>query len=197
MVIPIQEKQELAFSVTDECGNNLIAGIVVDTSVSGTFRFTFKQPRLAAKLAVEVTSQREINLQEFRVEAVPQAAVETGVLMQPLPSQNPNRKELHFELDQPNYLLRMENDHPGWVATLGGKQVSIDRLDYNLQGVALPAGKYNLVFEYKSLYYGKFVLAQSLVIFMYLFLGLLLHKDRTLPASKVSQEEIAADHNEG
>jgi uncharacterized membrane protein YfhO len=58
-----------------------------------------------------------------------------------------------------------ENHYPGWRAYIDGRLVETLRVDYNLRGVALPAGEHTVefVFRPKSVFIG---LGLSLVTLM-------------------------------
>jgi uncharacterized membrane protein YfhO len=75
-------------------------------------------------------------------------------------------------------LVLGENHYPGWRAYVDGRAVETPRVNFNLRGVALPAGEHTVEFVYrpKSVLYG---LALSLLTLA----ALLLWSLRLLPES--------------
>ena len=68
----------------------------------------------------------------------------------------PNEIELTTNSAEPSLLVLSENHYPGWRAYVDGRFVGTARIDYNLRGVALPAGQHAVRFVYwpKSLLLG-------------------------------------------
>jgi hypothetical protein len=87
----------------------------------------------------------------------------------------PNRIELETKANQPAILVLSENHYPGWRAYIDGRFADTLRVDYNLRGVALPAGEHKVEFVYrpKSFFIG---LALSLLAVGGLVLWPLLQK---------------------
>ena len=61
----------------------------------------------------------------------------------------PNRIDVSTRADGPAILVLSENHYPGWRAYLDGRAVETLRVDYNLRGVALPAGQHLVEFAYR------------------------------------------------
>ena len=61
----------------------------------------------------------------------------------------PNRIELDTQANQPSILVLSENHYPGWRAYIDGRFTDTLRVDYNLRGVAVPAGEHKLEFIYR------------------------------------------------
>jgi hypothetical protein len=61
----------------------------------------------------------------------------------------PNRVEVKTQSTAPAILVLSENHYPGWRAYLDGRAVDTLRVDYNLRGVAVPAGNHLVVFVYR------------------------------------------------
>ena len=61
----------------------------------------------------------------------------------------PNRVEVKTESISPAILVLSENHYPGWRATVDGKSVDVIRVNYNLRGVAVPAGSHLVKFVYR------------------------------------------------
>jgi uncharacterized membrane protein YfhO len=49
----------------------------------------------------------------------------------------------------PAILVLSENHYPGWRAYVDGKSVDVIRVNYNLRGVAVPAGNHLVEFVYR------------------------------------------------
>lgn len=62
----------------------------------------------------------------------------------------PNRVEVRTESAAPAMLVLSANYYPGWRATVDGQRVEVVRVNYNLRGVAVPAGKHLVTFVYRS-----------------------------------------------
>jgi hypothetical protein len=63
--------------------------------------------------------------------------------------QEPNRIEVQTKSISPAILVLSENHYPGWRAYVDGKSVEVMRVDYNLRGVAVPAGSHLVKFVYR------------------------------------------------
>jgi len=63
--------------------------------------------------------------------------------------QEPNRLEVKTESVSPGILVLSENHYPGWRASVDGKSVEVIRVNYNLRGVAVPAGNHVVEFVYR------------------------------------------------
>lgn len=61
----------------------------------------------------------------------------------------PNRVMVKTESAEPAILVLSANHFPGWRAYIDGKFVTNLRVDYNLRGVALPAGEHTVEFVYR------------------------------------------------
>ena len=61
----------------------------------------------------------------------------------------PNRIEAATKADTPSILVLSENHYPGWRAYVDGRFVDTLRVDYNLRGVALPAGEHTVALVYR------------------------------------------------
>lgn len=70
-----------------------------------------------------------------------------------------NRVEVKAASGAPSILVLGENHFPGWRAYIDGRAAETLRVDYNLRGVALPAGEHMVEFVYrpKSVLYGLLV----------------------------------------
>lgn len=61
----------------------------------------------------------------------------------------PNLIEVRTSSDTPAILVLGENHYPGWNAFVDGQAVETLRVNYNLRGVALPAGEHLVQFVYR------------------------------------------------
>jgi Bacterial membrane protein YfhO len=52
---------------------------------------------------------------------------------------------------QPSLLVLTDVNYPGWKATVDGRPAAIERVDYLLRGVAIPAGSHTVEFRYAPL----------------------------------------------
>lgn len=78
----------------------------------------------------------------------------------------PERIVLHVETPADGILVLSEWDYPGWQATVDGQPAEILRVDAGLRGLALNAGRHEVVFTYKPLTFsiGAAMSAVSLVL---------------------------------
>ncbi|HKG15244.1 MAG TPA: YfhO family protein, partial [Pyrinomonadaceae bacterium] len=60
-----------------------------------------------------------------------------------------NRVDVRTEADAPSILVLAENHYPGWRAYVDGASAGVLRVDYNLRGVFVPAGKHEVRFVYR------------------------------------------------
>jgi hypothetical protein len=61
----------------------------------------------------------------------------------------PNRVEVKTESATPAILVLSANHYPGWRASVDGRSVDVIRVNYNLRGVAVPAGDHLVAFVYR------------------------------------------------
>ena len=61
----------------------------------------------------------------------------------------PNRVAVSTKSIAPAILVLSENHYPGWRAYVDGKSVDVIRVNYNLRGVAVPAGDHLVEFVYR------------------------------------------------
>lgn len=60
-----------------------------------------------------------------------------------------NRVDVMTEADAPSILVLAENHYPGWRAYVDGESAGVLRVNYNLRGVFVPAGKHEVRFVYR------------------------------------------------
>lgn len=77
----------------------------------------------------------------------------------------PNRVTLRTKAAAPSILILSGNYFSGWRAYLDGHQVDTLRVDYNLRGVAVPAGEHEVEFVYrpKSVLFGAGISVLTLI----------------------------------
>jgi hypothetical protein len=63
--------------------------------------------------------------------------------------QEANKVEVNTESVAPAILVLSANHYPGWRAIVDGQSVDVIRVNYNLRGVAVPAGKHLVTFVYR------------------------------------------------
>ena len=61
----------------------------------------------------------------------------------------PNRIEVKTACVAPSLLVLSENNYPGWRVRVDGQSRGIRRVDYNLRGLAVPAGNHVIEFSYE------------------------------------------------
>lgn len=61
---------------------------------------------------------------------------------------DPNKVEVKTEASGPALLVLSANHYPGWRAYVDGRSADIVRVNYNLRGVAVPAGNHLVTFVY-------------------------------------------------
>ena len=84
-----------------------------------------------------------------------------------------------------NVLVLSENFYPGWSATSGSTALTVSRVNYNLIGVALPAGVQHVELSFADPGYGKgktITLAAVAVAALLLIVGLVVDRRRREPA---------------
>ena len=81
----------------------------------------------------------------------------------------PNRVAVKTDSASPAILVLSENHYPGWRATVDGTSVEVIRVDYNLRGVAVPAGTHLVEFIYrpKSLLLGLVISFLTLALLIW------------------------------
>ncbi|HEY0431313.1 MAG TPA: YfhO family protein, partial [Pyrinomonadaceae bacterium] len=86
----------------------------------------------------------------------------------------PNRIEVKTDSIAPSILVLSENHYPGWRAYVDGKSVDVIRVDYNLRGVAVPAGNHLVKFVYqpKSVILGLMISLLTLAALLVWAVGL-------------------------
>jgi hypothetical protein len=97
---------------------------------------------------------------------------------------------IDLTLDQPasagQALIVSENYFPGWKATADGKPAAVERMDFNLIGVALPAGARSIQLRFTDAAYetGKWLtVAAGLVALIWWLAGLAADRRRAVPVA--------------
>ncbi|HVZ12405.1 MAG TPA: YfhO family protein [Patescibacteria group bacterium] len=81
---------------------------------------------------------------------------------------SPNLISINAYSSKKALLFLSDNFYPGWVAKVNGVPSEIFQADYSLRAVVIPAGKSNVLFEYKpkSFYYGLYLSLFGLMLFL-------------------------------
>ncbi|HSE21920.1 MAG TPA: YfhO family protein [Pyrinomonadaceae bacterium] len=84
----------------------------------------------------------------------------------------PNQIKVNTETNGDAILVLSENHYPGWRAYVDGNKVEVLRVNYNLRGVLVPAGKHDVKFVYfpKSVLLG-FLVTGVVAVLLALWLG--------------------------
>ncbi|HKR00198.1 MAG TPA: YfhO family protein, partial [Pyrinomonadaceae bacterium] len=98
----------------------------------------------------------------------------------------PNRVEVRTRGASPSILVLSENYYPGWRATVDGQRAEILRVNYNLRGVALPAGEHTVEFVYRpgSVLYGLIISLVTLALLVAWWSGRWQRRARTPKESR-------------
>ncbi len=92
------------------------------------------------KLLVE----REVFLRKIAQEKMEEVSV--------LPDPSPNILTIRTHSLFPRKLIRLENYHHGWSATIDGEKAELHRVFPNFQMLDVPAGEHTIQFQFNSLY---------------------------------------------
>ena len=65
----------------------------------------------------------------------------------------PMKVRIQAELDQPGFLVLLDNYHPDWRAYVDGKETEVHRADYTFRAIQLESGKHQVEFVFKPEYY--------------------------------------------
>jgi uncharacterized membrane protein YfhO len=65
--------------------------------------------------------------------------------------EDPERVAIEADANRRALLVLADVHYPGWKAEVDGEEVPIERVDYLLRGVALPAGRHAVEFRYEPL----------------------------------------------
>ena len=63
----------------------------------------------------------------------------------------PERVEVNVSARRPGLLVLSDLEYPGWKAEVGGEETDIERVDYLMRGVRVPAGDSTVTFSYRPL----------------------------------------------
>ncbi len=98
----------------------------------------------------------------------------------------PMKVKIQAELDQPGFLVLLENYYPDWRAYVDDKETEIFRADYTFRAVALEPGQHQVefIFEPKDFYLGKKLSLLSFVAVLTIISGnLVVRKIKTKPST--------------
>lgn len=109
---------------------------------------------LELTLAVSGPAGADVYLDRLELRVLPDPA-----LRQPRPAaerwvetRDPNRIVLWVDAPEDSYLVRKENYHRGWSASLDGRPVPIERFAGAFQAIALTRGPHTVAFTFSSAY---------------------------------------------
>lgn len=89
---------------------------------------------------------------------------------------NPNRMSMEINVPTDGFLVRQENFHKGWRATVDDRPAKVYRANYAFQAIRLPAGKHKVVFEFKTIYPILFWIYISISVLLWIFLNYYLYR---------------------
>jgi Bacterial membrane protein YfhO len=94
---------------------------------------------------------RRIAITERRLDGLPQARTAGSMPCGDarLVSYEAERVAVHTSAARRCLLIVTDTQYPGWNATVDGRSIPIERVDYMLRGVALPAGVHSVEFQYQ------------------------------------------------
>jgi hypothetical protein len=94
---------------------------------------------------------RSVAVTERRVRGLPEAgAAPSGVPgTARVTHDGAERVAVDTRADRPTMLVLTDSWFPGWTATVDGRSVSVERVDYVIRGVPVPAGAHRVEFRYE------------------------------------------------
>jgi hypothetical protein len=100
----------------------------------------------------------------------------TGNATVQLTSYHPDKMVYSFESETPQMVVFSEmfyNGNKDWVSFIDGKEANHERVNYILRGMSVPAGKHEIVFEFKpkSFYTGEKISLAANMIYILLLAG--------------------------
>jgi uncharacterized membrane protein YfhO len=96
------------------------------------------------------------------LQPAPNGAAESATVIR----YKPNEVVVRVEASTPAMLVLSDSLYPGWQATVNGQPTKVYAADSVLRGVAVPAGRHEVVFRYRprSLMLGAVLSASGLVV---------------------------------
>ncbi len=84
-----------------------------------------------------------------------------------------DRIELHVNTTEPGFLVLTENAYPGWRCQINGNVAGIRQADFAFQGVFVPAGPSDVIFEFapRSLQLGEVISSAGAIVVMAILLA--------------------------
>ena len=119
-----------------------------------TFLVGERAEGLEVSLGVSSLGPTEVYVDRLDLRAFPEStpAVTTPIAAIRPDSRNPNRIGLRVDAPEDGYLVRKENHHRGWSATVDGRPVAIERYARAFQAIALRRGPHTVEFIFSSAY---------------------------------------------
>jgi hypothetical protein len=98
-------------------------------------------PAETALVEIEDVGERKIHPPEIGVAANAEARITRY---------EPSRIELRTRNDKPSFLVLSEIYYRGWEAWIDGRRAPVERVNYALRGVAVPAGEHRIEFAFRA-----------------------------------------------
>jgi hypothetical protein len=88
-------------------------------------------------------------------------------------AQSADRIALHVSTSEPGFLVLTENAYPGWRCTIDGQEAAIRQADFAFQGVFVPAGRSEVIFEFapRSLLVGQVISSAGVIVVVAILLA--------------------------
>jgi hypothetical protein len=95
-------------------------------------------------------------------------------------AQSADRIKLQVSAKEPGFLVLTENAYPGWHCLVDGKEAAIHQADFAFQGVFVPAGRSEVIFEFapRSLRVGQVISSAGVIVVMAILLAAGISKRR-------------------
>jgi hypothetical protein len=130
---------------------------------------------------------RRTAVTERRVAGVPEGAPRGAAGSARLVAYERERVVVRSRADRAGLVVLADTHYPGWKAEVDGREVPVERVDYLLRGVPVPAGAHTVVFRYAPLSWtiGWVV---SLVALLGLAVALVVGRRRRSPTARAAAD---------
>lgn len=137
----------------------------------------------SVRVADDDTVFRELSRGRFVPDAVawvaprpspaPSVSTGRGYGVARVTADEPERLEASVSASAPSFLVLTRSYHPGWRASLDGREVPLHRVDLAFQGIEVPPGDHRLELRFRPVSHvvGAAVSGVSLVVLLALWLG--------------------------
>ncbi|MEA2364195.1 MAG: hypothetical protein QOD71_3340 [Thermoleophilaceae bacterium] len=92
---------------------------------------------------------RNVAVTERRIAGIPEGTAGSAAGSAGISAYEDERVVVDTDADRRALLVLTDSWFPGWKASVDGRGVPIDRVDYLIRGVAVPAGKHRVEFRYQ------------------------------------------------